>query len=301
MKNIIKSFAGILYPPVWVLVLIPILSFGALVLVFVFKDTENVFAYAVYGMSAYSLTIWVAALPKCVRQLRAALQKNRIVQKWKQSAFGARYLDDFAFRGSVSIYQGMIVDFIYALFRLIVSICYASVWFLSMAIYYLVLGGLRLFLIRSYRYRTVEKEISCYRRTAWLLFLLNLSMGGMILLMIVTDAGYSYPGYIIYLSALYTFYTMIRAVINLVKFRRLGSPILSASKILNFVAAMMSILGLQTAMLSRFSANGEDYRQRMNILTGSFGYGIVILIAVYMLRRSRKMRKEVNAVEQIRE
>lgn len=122
-------------------------------------------------------------------------------------------------------------------------------------------------------------------------------MGGMIVLMVRTDSGFTYPGYIIYLSALYTFYALVTAVINLVKFRRLGSPILSAAKVLNFVAAMMSILGLQTAMISRFSENGEGYRKMMNAITGAFVYGIVILIAVYMLLHGRKLRREVEGIE----
>lgn len=68
--------------------------------------------------------------------------------------------------------------------------------------------------------------------------------------------------YLVYcMSAFYTFYTMVISVLNLVKFRKLGSPILSAAKVLNFIAAMMSILGLQTAMISRFSENGEAYRK----------------------------------------
>lgn len=125
-----------------------------------------------------------------------------------------------------------------------------------------------------------------------MLFLLNIPMGGMIVLMVRTNSGFSYPGYIIYLSALYTFYTMTVSVINLFKYRGLGSPILSASKVLNFVSAMMSILGLQTAMISRFSENGESYRKMMNAITGGFVYAIVILIAVYMLLHSRKQRKE---------
>ena len=125
-----------------------------------------------------------------------------------------------------------------------------------MAVYYLVLGILRLYLIYSYRHRSPELESRCYRRTAWMLFLLNIPMGGMIVLMVRTNSGFSYPGYIIYLSAFYTFYTMVISVLNLVKFRKLGSPILSAAKVLNFIAAMMSILGLQTAMISHFSENG---------------------------------------------
>ena len=121
-------------------------------------------------------------------------------------------------------------------------------------------------------------------------------MGGMIVLMVQTDSGYSYPGYVIYLSALYTFYTIILAIVNLVKFRKLGRPILSAAKVLNFVAALMSLLGLQTAMISQFSTEGENFRRMMNTITGSGVWFAVILTAVYMLLHSRKM-KEVKSCE----
>ena len=78
----------------------------------------------------------------------------------------------------------------------------ASVWFISMAVYYLVLGGLRAYLVICYRHRNANTEYCGYRRTAWLLFLLNIPMGVMILLMMQTNSGFSYPGYVIYLSAL---------------------------------------------------------------------------------------------------
>ena len=66
---------------------------------------------------------------------------------------------------------------------------------------------------------------------------------------------------------------------------------------LNFISAMMSILGLQTAMIARFSESGESFRKMMNAITGGFIYGIVILIAVIMLLRSRKTRKKVETIE----
>lgn len=203
---------------------------------------------------------------------------------------GCRYLQDPTLRSSVQVHLSIIMNFFYALFRLAVGIHYASVWFLSMAAYYLVLGILRLLLMVGYHRRTDAMERLSYRRTAWLLFLLNIPMGGMILLMVVTNSGYSYPGYVIYLSALYTFYAVISAVIQLIRFRRLGSPILSAAKVLNLIAALMSLLGLQTAMIAQFSAEEAVFRKMMNTITGSFVWIIVILIAFYMLKKQRGSR-----------
>ena len=96
-----------------------------------------------------------------------------------------------------------------------------------------------------------------------------------------------------------TFYTMVTSVINLVKFRRLRSPILSAAEVLNFIAVLMSILGLQTAMIAQFSTEGENYRRMMNAITGGAVWLSVILTAVYMLYLSSKQRDEVKSDEQV--
>jgi hypothetical protein len=292
-----KLLQKLLHPPGWVLIFVPLLSFAALAAVFIRQCPENILVYLIYSLSAYSLTIWLAALPGLTKRAKSAMLGSKLMRKAAASPIMGRYFKDLAFRGSISIYQGIAVNLFYVAFRIMAAIRYASVWFLSMAVYYLVLGGLRAYLIVCYRRRTPELERRCYHTTAWFLFLLNIPMGGMIVLMVRTDSGFSYPGYVIYLSALYTFYTMITSAINLIRFRRLGSPILSAAKVLNFVAAMMSILGLQTAMISRFSENGEDYRKMMNAITDGFVYGIVILIAIYMLLHGRYLRKKVESVE----
>ena len=239
----------LLHPAKWVLIFAPPLSFAALILIFAAGSTESVPAYVTYCMSAYSLAIWLAAIPRLTKRIKSDIMSIGIVRRAAESQTAGRYLNDPAFRGSVGIYQGMTVNFLYVVFRVIAGIRYASVWFISMAVYYLVLGGLRAYLIACYRRRSPELERRCCRRAAWLLFLLNIPMGGMIILMVLTNSGFSYPGHIIYLSAFYTFYTLVTSVLNLVKFRRLGSPILTAAKVLNFISAMMSILGLQTAMI----------------------------------------------------
>lgn len=283
MRKALTLINKFLHPPKLVLILVPPIVFTALVYVFFTGQKDSTLAYPIYCMSAYCLTILVLPIPKLVGKTKA------VVMRWVNgTAFGGRYVSDLAFRGSVSIYQGMLINFLYVVFRIAVGIWYASVWSISMAVYYLVLGILRLSLIVSYRHRNKVNELHCYRRTAWLLFLLNIPMGGMILLMVLTDSGYSYPGYVIYLSALYTFYTMFLSVVNIVKFRKLGSPILSAAKVLNFIAALMSVLGLQTAMIAQFSTDSDHFRQIMNAITGGGIWAAVILTAVIMLYQSKR-------------
>ncbi len=292
MKKALEVLQKILHPPKWALFFAPPVVFAALIYIFLTGQNNSTPAYVIYGMSAYCLTVLVLPLPRLIRNAKVS-----VMRRINGMAFGGRYINDLAFRGSVSIYQGMTVNFLYVLFRIVVGIRYTSMWFISMAVYYLVLAVLRLSPILSYRQKVNIDELRCYRRTAWLIFLLNIPMGGMITLMVLTNSGYSYPGYVIYLSAMYTFYTMVTSVINLVRFRRLGSPILSAAKVLNFIAALMSILGLQTAMIAQFSVESDSFRKTMNAITGGVIWLCVILTAVYMLRRSRKMQSEVKSVE----
>ncbi len=98
---------------------------------------------------------------------------------------------------------------------------------------------------------------------------------------------------------MYTFYTMAMSVVNLAKYRKLGSPILSAAKVLNFIAALMSVLGLQTAMIAQFSAGNDVFRKTMNATTGGAVWSAVILTAVYMLHRSSRTNDEDDCSDSI--
>lgn len=93
---------------------------------------------------------------------------------------------------------------------------------------------------------------------------------------------------------------MTLSIVNLVKFRKMDSPILSAAKVLNFVSAMMSVLGLQTAMIARFSSEGEEFRKMMNAITGGAVFFIVMVTVAVMVVQSSKIKKKVELNEKIR-
>lgn len=307
MKKAKRILDRLLHPPKLVIYTVPTASFTALIFVFALNKEETDIAYPIFFLSAYSLIILLAALPTLagrLKQLKSILYKrSRLIKKISSTTFGAQYLNDQLFRGSVSIYQGMTVNFLYMLFRFVTAVRYASIWFFSMAIYYMLLCIMRAYLAFGYRCREekgLPYELRCYRRIAGMLFILNIPMGGIIILMVRTNSGFTYPGYLIYLSALYTFYIMTLSIVNLVKFRKMDSPILSAAKVLNFVSAMMSVLGLQTAMIARFSSEGEEFRKMMNAITGGAVFFIVMVTVAVMVVQSSKIKKKVELNEKIR-
>ena len=120
-------FQKLLHPSKWVLIFVPPLSFAALIFIFATQTTRSVSAYMIYCMSAYSLTIWLAALPRLIKEMKTAIMTSRFMRKVSSSKITGRYLNDLAFRGSVSIYQGVAVNVFYVVFRIVAGIRYASV------------------------------------------------------------------------------------------------------------------------------------------------------------------------------
>ena len=198
------------------------------------------------------------------------------------SALAVQYKQDRIFRASVNLQLVMVLNYLYAAYNLLTALQSGSMWLLSLGIYTLMLAIVRTDLTLSHhRGRKLppdalpRHESRCYRRVAWSLLALNVPIGGLTLLMV---SGQS-------VSALYTFVMMFLAISNLIRFRKLGSPILSAAKVLSLVAALLSLLTLQSALIDRFGTAQGSFRLLMTRLTGSAVYATVLVIAVWMLRR----------------
>lgn len=98
--------------------------------------------------------------------------------------------------------------------------------------------------------------------------------------------------------ALYTFYTTIMAVVNLVRDRKSGSPVMAAARGVNLAAALVSMLLLETAMLTQFNdgSKGALFRRAMIGSTGGAVCVLVTVMGLYMVihaaRRIRKLRAD---------
>lgn len=281
----------LLFPPGWIAAAVSLLGYGGVIWALAYRCTGPL-AYFAYLMSAYALAVDIAALPglRAFLKERAAHFKKhgRIPAALRKTALGRQYLDSPLFRARFSLYQGMVINFLYTVFRAVTGVWYGSAWFLSIAAYHLLLGALRAYL--ALRYRRIPAgegafpyEVNSYKTVGWLLLLLNIPMSGMVVLMVKENSGFQYPGVVIYLSALYTFYMAAMSAVSLVKIRRLKSPILLAGKILHFVSAAMSVLGLQTAMIARFGKGDGGFRQLMNTITGAGVCALAMGAGVYMI------------------
>lgn len=93
---------------------------------------------------------------------------------------------------------------------------------------------------------------------------------------------------------MYTFYITISAIINVIKYRSHGSPVMSAAKVISLTAALVSMLSLETAMLARFGNNETAFRRMMLGISGGVVCAFVLAMAVYMIVRSTKQLKKLR-------
>lgn len=286
----------LLFPGGWVVLLCAAASTGGLAYVFAGNGQESWVAYPIYVFSFYALMILCALLWKDFRHPKAvagkALDRVPLLR---------RYFTDKSFGMQVSLYRSLGLNVVYAAMKLGFGIYYRSIWFGTLAVYYFLLAVVRFGLVCYARKREFGAELvpewKRYGLCGVVLLLLNLVLGGEVILMVCRNEGFHYAGYLIYVMAMYAFYCVTMAVRNVIVYRKFRSPVMSAAKALQLAAALVSMLALETAMLEQFGGNdGEGFR---TIMTGCTGGGVCLAIlgmAIYMIQKSKleihKLEKE---------
>ena len=284
---------ALLSPPPWLLVLLTVISAAALTAVFLKGLEQSLFAYLVYPLSFYTLCVvtahLVSVLPQRIGQINGRIH---------ESTFGHRYMTDRAFRMKVSLYASLGISLLYVCIHLWSWALSRSWWFVVLALYYVIMASMRFLLLRYVHRSGLGSSISGeWRRSrscAFILLLINLSLSAAVLMILYQQRGYNYPGMLIYGMALYTFYSTAHAIIDIVRYRKLGSPILSTAKIVSLSAALVSMLNLETAMFAQFGADMPKAHQQLFIILTGAGVSITVvtLSLILIVKATKEIRRQ---------
>lgn len=286
--NFKKFGKKLLFPPVWLMIFLTTISTISLIFIFVKGLRESPVAYAVYVIAFYTLSVlcifFSMVLPKRYKAIKQKIYDNPI---------GNRYMTDAAFRTHISLYSSLSVNLLYVGINVLSFVLYRSVWFTVLAFYYAILAVMRFLLVRYVRKVGIGKnrlgELKRAILCSSILLTLNFALSGAVLMMLYQNKGYNYHGILIYIMAAYTFYITTHAIIDLIKYRKLGSPVMTATKIIALSAALVSMLNLETAMFSQFGADMDPQNKWLMIaLTGAGVSVSVVTISVYMIVKSLK-------------
>ena len=225
--------------------------------------------------------------------------KEKIIPVIEANPFTRRVTKDYRYRTVTFAVQGLVLNILFAIFNSAIGIVSKSPWVGTLAAYYILLSTMRISAIKHDR--KVSKmgmtkelmldEISVYKRCGVLFIIMTIILGGAVILMVVSEEGKSYPGFTIYAVAAYVFYKIIISIVNVVKSRKMKSPLLMAIRDIGHVDAYVSILTLQTAMLASFGEGNTLMIKAMNGMTGIVVCCIILITGINAIRLSAKMKK----------
>lgn len=286
-----RIFTKILYPPIWLMILLTVVSAVALSAVFIKGWNESPVAYVVYVLSFYTLMVltlfFAMVLPKRYKEMK---------QKVYDHPLGNRYMTDAAFKVRISLFVSLGINLAYSVFHLGSGFYYRSLWIGAIAVYYILLSMIRFVLLYHMERKKdagMIEEYHSYRITAVLMMCSNLTLSGIVLNMILGKKTPAVSDVFVITSATYTFYILTVSIMDLIKYRKYKSPVMSAAKAIRFAQALVSLLSLEASMLVQFG-DDESYRRLMLALTGAAVCVIVVSMSIYMIAHATKEIKKLQ-------
>jgi len=273
----------LLFPNVLIILLLIIISTALLVYVFVNGLETAAIAYVSYLISFYGLTVLVIRLCMVLPK-----QYRNIKQKVYDNPWGNRYMTDVAFRTKISLHMSLGIHLLYVGMNVVLAFMNKTRWFGILAGYYLILAVMQFLLLKYAIKKGIGTdrpgELRRARVCAIILLNLNFVLSGAVLMILYQNKGFEYQGILIYAMAAYTFYSTIRAVVDLIRYRKYKSPIMTTTKIITLSSALVSMLSLETAMFSQFGQDMNPASRRLMIaLTGAGISMAVIGMSSYMI------------------
>lgn len=265
-----------------------------LIYAFIGENVHPAAAIGSYVLSFYALIVLCAAVPGMIRFGLNVRENNRYVH---------RYVTDLEYRTKTSLYASLMINALYAAMQLYMGYANHTVWFYALSGYYALLAIMRFFLLRDALllgfHRDRLTQLKHYRFCGAILLLLNQAISVIVAYIVWQNRGFSYHEIATIAMAAYSFMSITLAIMNAVKYRRRENPTLSAAKMISLASAMVSILSLETAMISAFdTAHDELFRRVMTTSTGGGICALVLAMAVYMIVTSTK---EIRAIKKERQ
>lgn len=283
----------LLFPKTIVIFLLVNISVVLLLYAFLGKECPAAVAYGSYTLSAYALTVVCIRIPGIVKKVKARLYANK---------YTGTFLTERDLRVRMSLYGGLIFNSCFAIFKVVMGFLYQSKWLFAMAGYNMLLSVMRFILVRrDLRNKKEETDyerriwgLHSYKVCGWLMLLLNIAISVIVIIVVFDDHTISYPGFMIYAIAVYTFICLAKAIVNMVRYWHRHNPVFSAVKRIELAKTLVSIFTLQVAMLTQFGGGDYLIHRLVNSMTGGVVCTIIMVMAVLMLKGAKKDYKEMR-------
>jgi hypothetical protein len=190
---------------------------------------------------------------------------------------------------------------LYGVFQLWLGFYHRTFWFYSLGAYYICLGVMRFFLVRyTTRYapgERIQTELKKYRACGIVLLIMNLTLTLIIFFMVYFNRTFEHHMITAIAMAAYTFTALTTAIVNVIKYRKYNSPVFSASKAISLAAALVSMLTLESTMLTTFGNETMTAAAQKWMLgaTGGVISALIVATAICMIVVGTKKLKQFKS------
>ena len=287
-----KIGKALLFPHLAILIILIPLATVLLVGSMAFVGSKSPIAIISYVLAAYTLTVWCFRIPYLVSFFKAFKAENKYARRWRE---------DTLLRTRVSLYSSVLWNTLYGIFQLWLGFYHHTFWFYSLGAYYVCLAVMRFFLLRhTGKYALGENmrtELIKYRACGWIFLVMNLALSLIVFFMVYWNRTFTHHMITSIAMAAYTFTALTAAIINVIKYRKYNSPVLSAAKAISLAAVLVSMLTLECTMLTTFSDGGMTALQQkwMIGVTGAVISALIVAMAIYMIASGTKKLKALKS------
>ena len=286
-----KIGTAFLYPHTALMIILIPVSALFLICSMIYLGTESPFAIVSYVLSAYTVFVWCLRIPRLIAWVKGFIAKNKYTRLWQEDA---------RLRVNVSLYGSLLFNTAYAVFQLALGVIHHTFWYYSLAVYYIFLAVMRFFLVRyTSRHKPaehMEQELRRYRTCGVFLLIMNLALALIIFFMVYWNRTFIHHEITTIALAAYTFTSLAFAIANTLRYRRYNSPVYSASKAISLASAFVSMLTLESTMLTTFGDGSISLSQRRLFLGTSGGAisAFIIAMSIYMIVKGTKKLNQLK-------
>ena len=290
MTKISKLLKSVFFPNIATIALITIISLLSLIYSAVMLTPLHRISILSYLLSAYSITLVVCAILIRIKQNKALTAKKEELKRLRTDA---------QLRVTLSLYGTFFYNSAYAIFTLFLGLWHNSLWYLSISAYYVLLAIMRFSLLGYSRTNKagedVTAELKKFRSCGILLIFMNTALAIVTAYSTWKNRDFAHHGATTTALALFTLSLFVLSIINIVKYKKLNSPVLFAAKLVSFASALVSMLSLITAIIARFGDGLNAWVRRT--VTGVSTFTVLAIIGyvgIFMVVRGIKELKKLN-------
>ena len=191
---------------------------------------------------------------------------------------------------NISSMFSAVINIAFMSFNGAMGIIYLSLWNGSICVYYLLLGLIRMLVVRAGQkeFSDVSDSKCFYRkvyiRTHFLLLLMDLAMITPIAVMANGGREFTYGLIPAIAMAAYTTYRITTAIMHFVKTRKKDNILISELRLINLTDSLLAILTLQNALI--IATDGFTGKMKILVMWTSAGIiAIIFCITILSLRK----------------